>query len=97
MGEGGYIGYDAWFPIAPGHALGRYVQTVLSPPPVFRVCDYLVIRLFTSPSPLAAVTATTTGEPKRCSYLHAAIAPAFCPTDVTILLQIAKLNGCATT
>jgi hypothetical protein len=63
MGEGGYIGYDAWFPIAPGHALGRYVQTVLSPPPVFRVCDYLIIRLFTSPSPLAAVTATTTGEP----------------------------------
>ncbi len=23
MGEGGYIGYDAWYPIAPGHALGR--------------------------------------------------------------------------
>jgi hypothetical protein len=63
MGEGGYIGYDAWFPIAPGHALGRYVQIVFCPPPMFCVCDYLDIRLFTSPSPLAAVTATTTGDP----------------------------------
>ena len=25
MGEGGYIAYDAWYPVAPGHALGRYV------------------------------------------------------------------------
>ena len=31
MGEGGYIGYDAWYPIAPGHALGRYVRSLLRP------------------------------------------------------------------